>query len=382
MTFIHPLALLWLLAAVAVVLLYRRRLRLRQEQVATDMLWQRVFAAEDKRDAWQRWRHPVSLAVQLTVLLLLVLAAAEPRIPGPRCVVLVVDNSAGCTAADGGLTRLDQAKETARRLIGRLRACDSAAVLSTGGTVGVRCTLTDNHQALEEAVASIEPVRAPARMTPAVEVARRMLGERPRGEIKLLTDGCFAGAEELAAAKHVELIRVGQPVGNAAVTRLAARRLPGESQRGHVLVEVTNFSEADVTCTLVLTLDAATVEERSITVSPGGGRPTIFDLPSVPDAGTLTARLAHDDAYAEDNQLAMQLSAAEDRPDTELDVELLTDAWATAAESDLRAPGDLGTAAASVAAGGAGLPGWLILLVAALALLTTEWCFYQRRWIS
>jgi hypothetical protein len=80
MTLANPLALFWGLLAVPIVMLYARRVRLRRQPVATGMIWQQVFADEQARGAWRRWRHAVALAVQLLVLTLLVLAMADPQV--------------------------------------------------------------------------------------------------------------------------------------------------------------------------------------------------------------------------------------------------------------------------------------------------------------
>lgn len=137
MTFANPLALLWGLLAVPIVILYLRRTRLRREPVATSMIWEQVFAAEQARAAWQRWRHRVSLAVQLLILALVVVAMADPQIPAPRHIVLILDNSASMNVADAETTRLARAKEAAGRLIAGLGAYDQVAIFSAGGTVGV-----------------------------------------------------------------------------------------------------------------------------------------------------------------------------------------------------------------------------------------------------
>ena len=81
MAFANPMALAWGLLAIPVVLLYRRDVRRTRVPVAAGMIWQQVLAEEARRGGWQRWRHRVSLAVQLTVLVLLVIALADPQLP-------------------------------------------------------------------------------------------------------------------------------------------------------------------------------------------------------------------------------------------------------------------------------------------------------------
>jgi hypothetical protein len=221
MAFTNPLGLLWGLLAVPIVILYLRRIRVRREPVATDMFWQQVFAERSARSAWQRWRWGVSLAVQLAALGLMVLALADPQMPRPRRIVLIVDTSAGMGATDGNPTRLADAKQVAGRLISGLRDCDQMAILAAGQSVGVRCNFTTDQTALQEAVGRLAaPAGGESTQVPTtVELARRMLAGQPAGEIAVLSDGCFEGATELADTEGVELIRVGQRAGNVALSR-------------------------------------------------------------------------------------------------------------------------------------------------------------------
>ncbi len=252
MIFANPCGLLWGLTAVLVVVLYLRRVRLRREGVATGMFWERAFAEERLRTAWRKWRRGVSATVQLIALGLIVAALADPQIPGPRRIVLIVDNSAGMRAADVQPTRLAEAKQAAQRLIAGLRPCDRMAILSAGPAVSVRASLTNERRRLNNVLDEVDVStgRGSSGVPAAAELARRMLARAPGGKIQVVTDGCFRGARELAEADDVELIRVGRPTGNAAVTRLAARRMPTDPTRCQVLVEVRNFSDRPVECLL------------------------------------------------------------------------------------------------------------------------------------
>ena len=78
MTLLNPHALFWGLLGVPIVVLYLRAMPRRRYTVATSFLWQQVFPTSRARTAWQRWRRPVSLAVQLSILGLMVTALAEP----------------------------------------------------------------------------------------------------------------------------------------------------------------------------------------------------------------------------------------------------------------------------------------------------------------
>ena len=401
MAFANPLALLWGLSAVPVVLLYLRRSRLRCEPVATDMLWQQVFAERPShgwcpaRSAWQRWRRGVSLAVQLSVLGLIVVALADPQIPGPRQIVLIIDTSASMNATDVKPTRLAEAKQVATRLISGLRGCDRMAILSAGDAVGVRCNFTGDRTALQE---TIDKLDVPAngvstQVFAAAELARRMLADQPGGEITLLTDGCFDGAAELAGTEGVELIRVGKRTGSVALTRLAARRQPANPAQCQVLAEVRNFSDRPVECNLrIETASGKRVAAMPLKLPRDGRWQEVFTL-SAPQAEQVSASLDRDDAYTKDDGAWLGIP-----PPTDDHTVVV---WPAAAprgypaawsqyhpadaagrsEGDLRAVDTLGTEAAEVAAGRAGPPLWPPLVGCGVLLLVLEWGLYQRRWI-
>jgi len=74
----NPTALWWAALAVPIVLLYLVSTRPRRQLVATGFLWAQAIRARQGRSRWRPWRRPVSLVLQLTVLALVVLAAAGP----------------------------------------------------------------------------------------------------------------------------------------------------------------------------------------------------------------------------------------------------------------------------------------------------------------
>jgi len=309
MTFANPLALLWALLAVPIVLLYRRRIPLRREAVATEMIWQQVFAEERARDAWQPWRHSVSLAVQLTILLLLVLAMAEPLIPGPRRTVLVVDNSAGMNATDVAPSRLEQVKQAALRMVEGLRDCDQMAVLTAGDAMAVRSTLSGDQDALREVIEAIPATEGTTHVTAAVDLARRMLSGRKRDKIVVLSDARFDDPDKLAAAEDVELVRIGTSAGNVAVSRLQTRRGIGDPRRCQVLAEVRNFSDGPVACGLEISLDGETVDTVPLDLPADGRWQQVFEMTTA-SSGTLTAKLDRDDALSADNRASAAVAPA------------------------------------------------------------------------
>ncbi len=103
MSFANPAALWAGLLAVPIVILYLRRPRWRQLPVSAAWFWQDALAAEPTRTVWQPWRGPVSLAVQLTTLALLVLAWADPRCGDVRLWTRLAGAAAALLAVEWSL---------------------------------------------------------------------------------------------------------------------------------------------------------------------------------------------------------------------------------------------------------------------------------------
>src|SRR4030095_6581644 len=111
MTLTGPIASSTLLALAGVlggllVVAYILKLRRRRYEVPFSKLWQRVLREKESSSLWRKLKRLLSLLVQVAFLLLLLFAAADPKLgeasPAARSVVIIIDASASMKALDDG----------------------------------------------------------------------------------------------------------------------------------------------------------------------------------------------------------------------------------------------------------------------------------------
>ncbi len=311
-----PTALLWAGLAVPLVLLYVLKVRLRRVPVSTALFWRQVFEEKSPRSLWRRLRHLLSLLVQLAFLALLVLALAEPffsrEARDARQLVLVVDTSASMGAADGGATRLEQARDEARRLVEGMSSRDEAAIVTAGGRPRVLCGLTDHRGTLRRALDAVAGGDEPTRVSDAVALARRLLAGRPNPRVVVLSDGCFEGAGGLSG-DDLSRVVVGTRADNVGITRFQARRTLLDPTGYEVLAEVVNFSDGPTEFRFELTLDGRPEDVIPVKLPAGGRWREVFDATSV-EGGRLVGRVDRPDALAADNEARALLPRREPLP--------------------------------------------------------------------
>ena len=331
MSLANPMALLWGLLIIPIVILYILKIRLKRVPVSTVLFWRQIFDEKKPRSLWQKLRHLISLLVQLAFLFLLVAALAKPLFSwealNARRIILVLDNSASMNATDVTPSRLARAKEQALEVIGGLRFQDEMAIVTGGTPPRVVCGLSGHHKTLETALESIEPTDGPTQLTAAVALAHRLAVESEGGSkqnrIVVVSDGCAPGAADLAQATDVAFLAVGQKTGNLAITRFQVRRSTIDPIGYEILAEVMNLADeppGDVR--LAIALEGKTIDIKPLKFGADGRWSEVIESTTA-DGGLLTAELVvkeekgyqpYNDALAADNRAVAVLPKREPVP--------------------------------------------------------------------
>jgi hypothetical protein len=212
MNFITP----WLAAIAAaiaipsLIILYFLKLRRRDLEVSTTLLWKKAIQDLQANAPFQRLRRNILLFLQLLVLAAVLFALAQPMIKGQTLsgerFVILIDRSASMSSEDvegpGGadapkVSRLDEAKRQAIALVDSLKEGDAlfgqsrgdqAKVIVFDNTAESLQTFTNDKRKLKAAIEGIQPTDKVSSITDEqrsgiVEAVRLALADLPRRKV-------------------------------------------------------------------------------------------------------------------------------------------------------------------------------------------------------
>lgn len=314
----------------ALTALYVLKQRRRRVEVPFSRLWQRVLRETESTSLWQHLRRWLSLLLQVLLLGLLVLALGDPRLGQSaegRTVVLLIDRSASMQArlADGR-TRLDAARDEARRLIREQAGDDLAVVVALGAQPTPMGGLSHDERELQAQVDAVTADDTAADLSGGLRLCGDLLLGRRNPQVVLVSDGGFdeaaltAAPQDLlrdgASGARLDLRYVPVParpsaadLGNVAITSFAVRRYRHNRMSYEVLLEVRSFLAPGATAgvasgagvapgaaaqtgevTVELLQEGEVVDVQRLRLSPGGRVQRLY--PNLSGAGAhLTARL-------------------------------------------------------------------------------------------
>lgn len=342
MQFSSPLGLTaWAVLAgvpVGIIALYFLKLRRRPVQVASTLLWRRSLEDLHVNSLFQRLRRNLLLFLQLLAVALAMLALAGPRLKGTAGhgsrYVLAIDDSASMAARDVEPTRLDRAKEEAKKVVDAMQSDDLAMVIAFSDRARVVSTYTGNRALLRKRIDEIAPTEATTSLRDALQVAAGLanpnkVGDVPEGveatsvvtpRLMIYTDGGFPDVEGFSLGNiEPEVVVIGKPSpaekapeegkpappptsNNVAILALQTRRNEEKADVFQVFGRVHNYRAEDVeTEAKLLVRDPTNPKAEGVLrdavglkVPARGDAAFKFDLPET-GATELEVRLAVDD---------------------------------------------------------------------------------------
>src|SRR5438445_9706467 len=290
-----------LLAAILATYLLRPRRPIRR--VSSTFLWLAALHDLEAQRPWRRVPPSLLLLLQIAALAAIVGAVARPFVlstqsSGPYTIVLL-DASASMQATDVTPSRFEAARAKVGRMIDALETGQSLALVSLDAQPRIVAPPTSDRAQLRTALDSLQPMAQSANLAAALSIAGSLAEGHADATAIVVGDGSLDRAQA-AGAFPIPLRYVA--VGSANAPNLAVAGLGTRVADGRVsaLARIVNYGPEPAAATLVLSVDGARFDARSLTIDAGGAADAEWDdLP--PAAHTLQASLDRSDSLSLDN---------------------------------------------------------------------------------
>lgn len=311
MYFANPWGLLGLAALPIIVAIHLFHRRFPPMRIAGLHLW--GTESEVRAPGRRRERLPItaSLLLELLAAALLSLLLAQPRIGEQQRVphlVVVLDNSASMQArpADGPSFRNAAVAEIEDRIAQRDGDMRVTPIL-TGRRPVTLAGPGARWPEVQEELARWKPAAPRHDFAPAWDLAAQLAEET--GELLFLTD--HLPADDVAVPQTMEIVSLGRPLDNVAVTAARWTLDPAENT-GRVFLRIANLGRRETQVTIRGTSPSPqavrggprTVFERSLTLAAGSAGPMQLEVPG--GLGRLNIGIgSRDDALPADNRVRL-----------------------------------------------------------------------------
>lgn len=343
MTFATPL-IAGIAAAVAVptlLILYFLKLRRRDVEISTTLLWKKAIQDMQANAPFQKLRRNLLLFLQLLALLAALFALAQPQIVTEQTrtgrQIIMIDRSASMNAIDGaaaendqdgsegGETRLEAAKRLALEQVESLAGggvlsgdADEAMVIVFDRTASVVQTFTSDKALLRAAINAITPGDAPGELSEAFTLAKAHAPTRiiediglaagPPVQKTVYSDGRLPDAADVLASGEDEVVfvSVGSPVaGNIGLIALRADRGYNNPNELTIFANVQNSGASAVEADIELLIDGTPTRIEQIVI-PGAVR-EVVSTEGEPIAASAAGGGVDEDANGDPNRGTTQV---------------------------------------------------------------------------
>jgi Ca-activated chloride channel homolog len=302
--FLNPWALAFAALSGGIVLMYILKLRRSKVRVSSTLLWERTVHDTKANAPWQKLRFNWLMVLQILALCLLALALARPFIFGTAATggrtVIVIDTSASMLATDVAPSRLDQALEEARRLIGDMKPSDEAMLIAAGPEPRILSSFTRDKGQLQR---HLREARTYAGATADLNAALKLASSVSTGQAAravVISDGAVGDLDPFATGDlKLDFLPVGSASANIAIVGAGARRNAFDD-RYEIFVALHSFVPDTRDVDVVFSAGGETLDAQQVRLEPGKrAELTLPNLPYIPDPVTITADV--DDQLAADN---------------------------------------------------------------------------------
>jgi len=246
MQFLTPLAFALSALAIPIILLYMLKLRRKQTQVSSTMLWEKLLREKQANAPWQKLKRNLLLFLQLLILAALVAALARPaletKVVTSGSVIVMLDASASMNATDVKPSRFEEARKSVLTLINGLTSDSAMTLILAAQTPQTLIASETDKSLLKAALSKAQVSQGGADWSAAFALAAGATRNDAKSTVVIVSDGGLPENGLPSLPGEVRYIPIGQADDNLAISALALRASNGIPQ---LFAEVTNYSDVN-----------------------------------------------------------------------------------------------------------------------------------------
>ncbi|HLF90200.1 MAG TPA: BatA and WFA domain-containing protein, partial [Anaerolineales bacterium] len=309
MSFLTPLAFLSALLAIPILILYMLKLRRKEVEISSTMLWQMILRDRQANAPWQRLRRNLLLLLQLLILAGLVFALARPAIPIPAVatgsVIVLLDASASMQATDVEPTRFNAALEVVRGVIESLNPDSTMTLILVAEQPEILVTGETDKNILRQALADAHPIQGTADWQAALALAAGAAGrEAVDATTVIISDGGLPDEGLPPLPGQVRYVPIGESANNLAVSALALRPASGGPE---LFARVANYGDTERLAIVSISIDGAFYTAERLQIPPNDSSSIVLENlpPTIDTSDTYEARLTTAEGESEVDDFAL-----------------------------------------------------------------------------
>ncbi|GAW91881.1 vWA domain-containing protein, partial [Calderihabitans maritimus] len=294
--FLNPWAAWFALSIPAIIILYMLKMRRREIEVPSTLLWRQVLKDARANAPWQKLTRNLLLFLQILIALALVFALLRPSLMTAgtrgRNLVVLLDASASMQAVDVSPSRFDAAKKEVMALINEMGAGDTMTIIKMAALPEVVARATSDKSVLKKRLNEVTVTGEEANLAPALSLASSLVKGMEKPLTVIVSDGNLGKIPpHTPLPPEIVHIKVGKADDNLTLTPPATRR---EGNATVTMVRVVNNGSKDVVTTVELWVDGKLFDARAVALKAGEGKNLYWtDIPE--DARLLMARSTYPD---------------------------------------------------------------------------------------
>ena len=154
MTFTNPVYLWAFFSLLPLAVIYLLKVRPNRKTTTAYFLWESGLRQKQSRRLFHRMRDLLSLLLMMLAFSAVILSLAGPQWSAVdrKDMVILVDNSVSMNAKNGGVSKLEQARQRARNIVTALDGRQRCSLATVSDRITFLSNLTDNPRELLEAI--------------------------------------------------------------------------------------------------------------------------------------------------------------------------------------------------------------------------------------